>query len=335
MEKIIIIILFVILIILLIVSAIVSAIETSITGADFIKIETLADKGNEKAKNTLKYKNEKQKIISSMLFLNNVVNIVATTITTILVTIYIKCIPLAIATAVLTFIVLVFCEITPKRIANQNSEKILIDFTKFLDIVLPILFPFITLFNFISDKIANIFKIDLKEQEEIYSEDELKTLVDISHEQGVLETEEKEIIQNALEFGDITLKDIMIPNAKVEYLNINSSYEDVINKFNKTEYTRFPVVEDDLDNVVGILNVKDLLKLAIRGKENYNLKEIMREPFFLNENVKISSAFRRMNKVLTNIVIVRSNNCKTVGIATIEDILEEIVGDIRDEFDYI
>lgn len=335
MEKFIIIILFVILIILLIVSAIVSAIETSITGADFIKIETLADKGNEKAKNTLKYKNEKQKIISSMLFLNNVVNIVATTITTILVTIYIKCIPLAIATAVLTFIILVFCEITPKRIANQNSEKILIDFTKFLDIVLPILFPFITLLNFISDKIANILKIDLKEQEEIYSEDELKTLVDISHEQGVLETEEKEIIQNALEFGDITLKDIMIPNAKVEYLNINSSYEDVINKFNKTEYTRFPVVEDDLDNVVGILNVKDLLKLAIRGKENYNLKEIMREPFFLNENVKISSAFRRMNKVLTNIVIVRSNNCKTVGIATIEDILEEIVGDIRDEFDYI
>ena len=158
-----------------------------------------------------------------------------------------------------------FCEITPKRIANQNSEKILIAFTKFLDIVLPILFPFITLLNFISDKIANILKIDLKEQEEIYSEDELKTLVDISHEQGVLETEEKEIIQNALEFGDITLKDIMIPNAKVEYLNINSSYEDVINKFlPQPELNPLKETEDEDDFQIAVINCRECPEMVCR-----------------------------------------------------------------------
>lgn len=345
-SNLIMIVMFAVLFLMLLISALVSAIETAITGTDFVKIETLADKGVKKAKRVLELQGKQQRIISTMLFLNNVVNIVATTITTILVTFYIKNIPLAVATAILTFIVLIFCEITPKRIANKNAENIILFFVDFINFVLVVLFPVVSLLNAMSDGIANIIGVNLDEEIDTYSEDELKTLVDLSHEQGVLETEEKDIIQNALEFGEKTLNQVMVPNDKVKFISITSTYEQVIATFVNNEYTRYPVVDGSLDNIVGILNVKDLIKaigvnqgivandIAI-SKGDFNIEELMREPFFLNENVKISSAFRRMQKVYTNIVIVRSDNCKTIGIATLEDILEEVVGEIRDEFDEI
>ena len=351
-------ILFAVLVVMLIISAIVSAIETAITGCDFVKIETLSDKGNQSAKKALGVMEKQQRIISTMLFLNNVVNIVATTITTILVTIYIKNIPLAVATAVLTFIILIFCEITPKRIANKNSENIILFCIDFINLTLLLLYPVVSFLNILSDSIAKILNVNLEEKVETYSEDELKTLVDISHEQGVLETEEREIIQNALEFGDKTLGEIMVPTEKVKFVSTTSTYEQVIATFINNEYTRYPVVDGSIDNIVGILNIKDIIKLLddrninnaqferqddgkgikhtyIEDEVNntFSVEKIMREPFFLNENVKISSAFRRMQKVYANIVIVRSDNCKTIGIATLEDILEEVVGEIRDEFD--
>ena len=345
-ETIIMIIMFAVLALMLIISAIVSAIETAITGADFVKIETLADKGDKRAISALELNEKQQRIISTMLFLNNVVNIVATTITTLLVTFYIKNIPLAVATAVLTFIVLIFCEITPKRIANKNSENIILFYTNFLKFVLTIFYPVVSLLSFLSDGIAKLIGINLKEELDTYSEEELKTLMDISHEQGVLETEEKEIIQNALEFGEKTLANIMVPVDKVKFISINSTYEQVMATCINNEYTRYPVVDGSLDNIVGILNVKDLIKAigANQGitkdedqssKGDFDIEKLMREPFFLNENIKISSAFRRMQKVYANMVIVRSDNCKTIGIATLEDIIEEVVGEIRDEFDEI
>ena len=215
------IVMFAVLFLMLLISALVSAIETAITGTDFVKIETLADKGVKKAKRVLELQGKQQRIISTMLFLNNVVNIVATTITTILVTFYIKNIPLAVATAILTFIVLIFCEITPKRIANKNAENIILFFVDFINFVLVVLFPVVSLLNAMSDGIANIIGVNLDEEIDTYSEDELKTLVDLSHEQGVLETEEKDIIQNALEFGEKTLSQVMVPNDKVKFISIN------------------------------------------------------------------------------------------------------------------
>ena len=203
-DNLIMIIMFAVLFLMLLISAVVSAIETAITGTDFVKIETLADKGVKKAERVLDLQDKQQRVISTMLFLNNVVNIVATTITTLLVTIYIKNIPLAVATAVLTFVVLIFCEITPKRIANKNAENIILFYVDFINFILIVLFPVVSLLNVLSDGIANLIGINLDEEIDTYSEDELKTLVDLSHEQGVLETEEKDIIQNALEFGEKT-----------------------------------------------------------------------------------------------------------------------------------
>ena len=346
-DNLIMIIMFAVLFLMLVISAIVSAIETAITGTDFVKIETLADKGDKRARKALLLQEKQQRIISTMLFLNNVVNIVATTITTLLVTFYIKNIPLAVATAILTFIVLIFCEITPKRMANKDSENIILFYVDFINIILVLLSPVVSLLSALSDGLANIIGVNLDEEVDTYSEDELKTLVDLSHEQGVLETEEKDIIQNALEFGEKTLGQVMVPTSKVKFISIDSTYEQVMATFVNNEYTRYPVVDGSLDNIVGILNVKDLIKaIGINqgivdndsvgiSKGDFNIEELMREPFFLNENVKISSAFRRMQKVYTNLVIVRSDNCKTIGIVTLEDILEEVVGEIRDEFDEI
>ena len=340
-TKFITIILFSILLFTLIISAIVSAIETAITGLDFVKIETIADKKYERARKALKFEDKQQIIISTMLFLNNIVNIVATTITTILVTIYIKNIPLAVATSILTFVILVFCEITPKRIASKNPERIVLFWVDIINIILFVLFPVVSFLNIISDLIASAFRVNLNENEkEHYSEDELKTLLDKSLEQGVLETKENEIMQNALEFGEKTLYDIMIPINKIKFVSVNSSYKQVMATFINNEYTRYPVVDGSINNVVGILNIKDILKFigkndSLDGEQKFNIEDLVREPFFLNENIKISSAFKRMQKVYANMVVVRSNNCKTIGIATLEDIIEEIVGEIRDEFDEI
>ena len=329
------IILVIILIVSLCISALASLLETAVTGCDFVKIETMADNGSIGAKKAIKIKEKIQTVLTTMLFLNNVVNITATTDTTILVTTYIKNIPLAVATATLTFIILIFCEITPKRVAAANTEGIVVRCIYIIEFVLFICTPFVILLNTISNAVAKMLNVNLKIDEDGYSEDELKTIVDISHENGVIETKEKEIIQNTLEFGDKTLGQIMIPKEKTSYIDVTATYDEVINKFSNQEYTRYPVVDETLDNVVGILNIKDFIKIKEMDSENFDLKNIMREPFFLSENVKISSAFRRMQRVFTNIVIVRGDNCKTLGIATLEDILEEVVGEIYDEFDEV
>lgn len=329
------IVLVVVLIASLCISALASLLETAVTGCDFVKIETMADGGNIGAKRADKIKEKIQTVLTTMLFLNNVVNITATTVTTILVTTYITNIPLAVATATLTFIILIFCEITPKRVAAANTEWIVIKCIYIIEFVLFICTPFVLFLNTISNTVAKLLNVNLKIDEDGYSEEELKTIVDISHENGVLETKEKEIIQNTLEFGDKTLKQIMIPKEKMSYIDVSATYEEIVSKFLKQEYTRYPVVDETIDNVVGILNIKDFIKIKETDHKNFDLKTIMREPFFLNENVKISSAFRRMQRVFTNIVIVRQDNCKTLGIATLEDILEEVVGEIYDEFDEI
>ena len=319
--------------VLLLISALVSMIETAVTSANFIRIQSLADSGNKKAKIALSIKDSLQKIISTMLILNNAVNIVISTLVTILVTIKIRVLPVAIATFILTIIVLIFCEITPKRIATKFSENITINFVNFILFALIVFSPFRIVLDTISNLMCKLFGINMNEKEDTFTEEELKTIVDISHEEGVIESEEKEIIQNVFEFGDKTLKDIMTPRANMVLINSNDTYSDIVKIFREEQYTRIPVYEDTPDNIIGLINVKDFLLGQDISEENFDIKKVLRKAYFLYENKKISDALTNMRSNGQNLIIVLDEYSATAGMVTLEDILEEIVGDIKDEYD--
>ena len=323
----------VVVIILLIVSALVSMIETAVTSANFIRIQNIADGGNKKAKSALIIKDNLQKIISTMLILNNAVNIVISTLVTILITLKIKIIPVIVATIILTIVILIFCEITPKRIATKFSESITINFVNFILLSLFIFSPFRVILDTMSNLICALFGIDMSEKEDTFTEEELKTIVDISHEEGVIESEEKEIIQNVFEFGDKTLKDIMTPRANMVFINSQDSYNDIVKIFREERYTRIPVYEDTPDNIIGLVNVKDFLLSKDINENNFDIKKVLREAYFLYENKKISDALTNMRGKGQNLIIVLDEYSATAGMVTLEDILEEIVGDIKDEYD--
>ena len=317
---------------LLICSSIASAIETAMTASSRIKLQSLADNGNKKAKLALKLKDGQQKVVSTTLIMNNVVNICLSTIATLFFTIYYKNIPLPILTAILTIAILILGEITPKTLASNNPEKFVMFYVSIIIFFTKILTPIVSLLNFISNILLKPFHIDVNLKEDLVTEEELKTMVDISHEEGVIEEEEKEIMHNLFEFGDLTLKDIMIPRVDMVMLKIDSTYDEILEIFKNERYTRIPIYDENQDNVVGIINIKDFF-LYDTNKKKFDIKNIMRDAFFLYENKKVTDTLTEMRNTSNNFVIVLDEYGSTVGMVTLEDILEEIVGDIRDEFD--
>lgn len=323
---------FLVIFVLLICSGIASSIETAISSSSKVKLQSLVEGGNKRAEKALKLKDMQQKILSATLIMNNVINVSISTIATLLFSIYFKNIPMAILTGLLTLILLVFGEITPKSLATKYPEEFMMFFVNVINFFMFILNPVIKFLNIISNVVLMPFHTDIDEKGDVLTEDELKAMVNISHEEGVIESEEKEIIHNVFEFGELTLKDIMIPRVKIIAININATYEEVERLFKQETYTRVPVYEESLDNVVGIINLKDFF-LYSKEKSKFKIKDIKREAFSLYENKKVMDTLTEMQKTSNNLAIVLDEYGVTVGMITMEDILEEIVGDIKDEFD--
>lgn len=322
----------IIMFLLLLGSSIASAIETAMSASSKIKLQNLADNGNKSAKKVLELKNIEQKILSTTLIMNNVFNISLSTVCAIFFTQAVKFIPMPLVTSVLTVIVLIFGEITPKSLASKYPESFMMFFCDIINFFAVFLSPFVFIFNFISNIVLKPFHIDVEKKEQSLTEEEIKTIVDISHKEGVIEEEEKEIIHNIFDFGELTLKDIMIPKIDMKAINIDASYDDVLNLFKEERYTRIPVFDGSVDNIVGILNIKDFF-LYDGTRVEFKINDIMRDTYYLYENTKISDTLTKMKKTSNNFVIVLDEYGSTSGIVTLEDILEEIVGDIKDEFD--
>lgn len=317
---------------LLICSAIASSIETAVSSSSKVKLQNLADNGNKKAEHALKLKEIQQKVISAALIMNNVVNVSLSTVATLLFTRYFENIPIAILTGILTFILLIYGEIMPKSLATKYPEEYFVFFVDVINVFTIILTPIIKTLNFITNIFLKPFHTNVESMDNIVTEEELKTMVNISHEEGVIESEEKEIIHNVFEFGELTLKDIMIPRVDMVVVDINASYDDLLKVFNEERYTRVPVYEDTVDNVVGIVILKDFFMYS-KDKSKFKIKDIMREAYFLYENKKVMDTLTEMQKTSNNFVVVLDEYGSTAGMVTLEDILEEIVGDIKDEFD--
>jgi putative hemolysin len=321
-------------VILLIASAFFSASETALISLSKIRIRHMKEEGIKGAKlvnNLIEHPNE---LLSSILVGNNVVNIAATSIST---SLFINIMGgpegVPVATAVMTVLVLIFGEITPKTIAANNSEKIAVLVSKPIKLIIIILTPIVWIFNIITNIIFKLFGIKNKGVQPYITEAELKTMVDVSHEEGVLETEERQIINNVFQFGDMQAKEAMVQRLDMVAINSEDCYEQIIEMFKNEKLSRMPVYNDSIDDIIGILNIKDIVFLNDEEIANFNIENYIREPFFTYEFKKITQLLEEMKIEKNQMSIVVDEYGGTAGLITIEDLVEVIVGDIEDEFD--
>ncbi len=314
--------------ILLMLSAFFSSAETALTTANSIRIRTLADEGDRRAIRVRKIHDKYSKMLISILIGNNIVNVAASALaTTVAISIGLN---VGIMTLALTLVLLVFGEITPKNVAAARAEKISLSYSAFIYCLMIILTPVIWVIDRICFLLAYLLGVDIKNRNDVITEGELRTIVEVSHEEGVIESEEKEMIKNVVDFGDCRAKDIMIPRIDVAEVSIDSSYEEVRKLFEEEKYSRLPVYKDDTDNIIGVVYLKDFFPVS---GEAFRVKDVMRDAYYTFEMKKTSELMVEMKKESVSIAIVLNEYGAAEGIVTMEDLLEEIVGEIRDEYD--
>ena len=321
------------LIVLLLGSGFFSASETSLMSLSKIRIRYMEEEGVKGAKLVSSLIEKSSDLLSSILVGNNVVNIAATSVSTSLFISIFGDGGVAIATAVMTVLVLIFGEITPKTIAANSPEKIAVIVSKPISIIMKITKPIVWVFNILTGIIFKIMGIENDGVKPFITEEELKAMVNVSHEEGVLEIEEREIINNVFQFGDMQAKEAMIQRLDMVAVNIEDSYDEIIELFKSEKLSRLPVYQESIDDIVGILNIKDIIFLSDEEIQNFNIKNYVREAFFTYEFKKITQLLEEMKKEKSQMAIVVDEYGGTAGLLTIEDLVEVIVGDIDDEYD--
>ncbi len=320
----------IILIILLFFSGFFSSAETSLTTVNKIRMRFLAEEGNKRAKKVIAITEDSGKMLSAILIGNNIVNLSASSITTSIAYMFGGS-AVAAATGIITLLILIFGEISPKTLATIHSEKLALMYAYPIAFLMKITTPFIFIVNSLSRAVLFILRVDPNAKPDAMTESELRTIVDVSHEDGVIESEEKEMIYNVFDMGDAKAKDVMVPRVHMTFADVNSTYEELINIFREDKFTRLPVYEETTDNVIGTINMKDLL--LFDNKKEFHIRDILREAYFTYEYKSISELLVEMREASFNIAIVLDEYGETAGLITLEDLLEEIVGEIRDEYD--
>ena len=319
--------------VLLLGSGFFSASETSLMSLSKIRIRYMEEEGVKGAKLVSSLIEKSSDLLSSILVGNNIVNIAATSVSTSLFISIFGDGGVAVATAVMTVLVLIFGEITPKTIAANSPEKVAVAVSKPISVIMKITKPIVWVFNLLTGIIFKIMGIENDGVKPFITEEELKTMVNVSHEEGVLEMEEREIINNVFQFGDMQAKEAMIQRLDMVAVNIEDSYDEIIELFKNEKLSRLPVYQDSIDDIVGILNIKDIIFLSDEEIEHFNIKDYVRDAFFTYEFKKITQLLEEMKKEKSQMAIVVDEYGGTAGLLTIEDLVEVIVGDIDDEYD--
>ena len=320
-----------ILILLIGLSAFFSSAETALTTVNKIRIRNLAEAGDKSAVTLTKVLEDQGKMLSAILVGNNVVNLTASSMSTTLAMNIWSNKAVGIATGVLTLVILVFGEISPKTISTLYSEKISLKYAKIIYLFMTVMTPVIYAVNVLSSGFLRLVHVDPNRKQEAITEDELRTIVEVSHEEGVIESEEKKIINNVFDFGDSVAKDIMVPRIDMAMVEVGATYDELIDIFREEKYTRMPVYEETTDNVIGIINMKDVL--LIDRNEEFHVRDLLREPLYTYEYKNTAELMVEMRQTSNNMIIVLDEYGATAGMITLEDLLEEIVGEIRDEYD--
>ncbi|MBF8981998.1 HlyC/CorC family transporter [Lutibacter sp. B2] len=317
-------------------SALFSSAETALTSMNVIKIKQLKDKGVKKVEVLERIMKKSSKILATILIGNNIVNIAATALATELTfqffsgensTLFV--------TVFMTITILIFGEITPKTYASYHAEGVVMKLGIILEMLSFILFPILKVLTGITNFIVRLFGVQVDTNRAIVSEEEIKTLVDVGEEAGIIERQERDMINSIFEIGEMEASEVMVPRIDMIYVEENATLEECLNVVINYGYSRIPVIRDTIDNVIGILYAKDLLVYSkyIKDREEFSLLKLIRPAYYVPESKKVSELLKEMKKKKVHIAIVLDEYGGTLGLATIEDILEEIVGDIFDEFD--
>ena len=314
----------------IILSAYFSATETAFSSLNKTRLKVLAEKGNKRAQQTLDLAENYDKLISTILIGNNIVNIAASAIATVLFISLWGDIGATVATAVITVAVLIFGEITPKTIAKDHPEKFAMFATPLIRLLMFLLTPLNWLFSLWQKLMAKLFK---SSEEDKMSQEELLMLLEEVEQEGGLDEEEGELLRNAVEFGDLEAKDILTHRVELEAVNVNASKDEVAQAFTESRFSRLLVYEDSIDKIVGVIHQKDFYKGT--GVIEGELKSIMKEPLFIYQTEKVDDLLRMLQQNKAHIAVVLDEYGGTLGIVTMEDILEELVGDIWDEHDEV
>ena len=316
---------------LLALSAFFSSSETAMMAVNKIRVRNLADAGLSSAQTLMKVLDNQPKMLSAILIGNNIVNISASSLATILVTRAFGDMYVGVGTGILTLLVLIFGAIPPKTSATLYSETMALRFAKPIYMIMQVLTPVIFIVDKLSQGVLRLLHVDPNKKQDAITEDELRTIVEVSHEEGVIESDEKKMIYNVFDFGDSVAKDIMVPRIDMTFIDVDATFSEVIEVFREVKYTRYPVYEETTDNVIGIINIKDLL--LTENQKKFCIRDYLREPLYTYEFKKTAELMVELRKTQNNIAIVLDEYGATAGLITLEDMLEEIVGEIRDEYD--
>ena len=321
----------VIVIILAVFSFFFSASETSIIGLSRIRLRHMLKQGLKRAQSIQRLITKLDKVIAAILIGNNIVNIaISSIVTSIFVQIYGYRWGVVVSTFITTMILLIFCEVTPKILSSKHPEKIALITGPIMEKAIVILKPLIIFFIGISNFILKIFGVGPAERSPLITEEELRMMIEIGKEEGVLSEEERSMLHRIFEFGDTKLSDVMVTKDKIVGVNVNTNSEDLLNIFVEEGHARLPVYSGSLDNIVGVVYAQDLLYI-LREKGLFLLQDLLREACYVSGSMRVNELLRRFQAEKIQIAIIADKDKKTLGLVTLEDLLEEIVGEIEEK----
>ena len=316
-----------------------SSSETICTAVNQIKLQNLIKEKKSQAKLLEKLYENPRKLLTGILIGNNVANVAATALSTTLLLQFLDslgmkniALNMSIVTGVITVLLLVLSEITPKSLALKEPERWIILYAKPLLVFLFLLNPIIRLFEGITILVTRLFRIDQSEYKSLVTLEELKTMVDLSQQDGVLEQEKKDMLQGIFNFSDTVVREIMTPRTDTVCISVKSSVQDAIQLIIEKGHSRIPVYEGKVDNTVGIIFAKDLLKIP-KTDVQQSIEQYLRKAIFIPESKNIEELLTQMKKTHFHLAIVIDEYGGMAGIVTLEDIIEEIIGEIQDEYD--
>jgi CBS domain containing-hemolysin-like protein len=319
------------LLVLMILAFFFSATETSIIGLSRIKLRHMLSKGIKRAQRLQRLISNLDKFIVAILVGNNVVNIaISAIVTAISVRVFGFHWGVVISTFLTSLFILIFCEITPKLLAIKHTERFALFTAPLMDIFIKVFRPIIAIFTAINNFILKMLGIKYSKKSPLITEEELRLMIELGREEGFLSDEEKKMLLRIFEFGDIMVKDVMVPREKMVAVNINTNSEELLNIFVEQGHARLPVFRDSLETVVGIVYARDLLYI-LRDKGLFLLQDLVHEAYFVDPAAKVNELLKTFQADKIQIAVVADKNKKTLGMVTLEDLIEELVGELEEK----
>lgn len=320
------------LLILLALSSFFSASETSFSSLNKIRLKNYADEGNQKARRALRISENFDKVLSTILVGNNVVNMASASLATVLATALFGASGAAIATICMTILVLIFGEILPKSLAKENSESMAMAFGGLLSVFMKVLTPVV--FVFVKIKDLSMRLIHHGQTQPTVTEEELKYIVDSIEQEGVLEEQESDLVRSALDFDETMVQEILTPRVDLTAISVDISLQEALKVVLETHFSRIPVYRGNIDNIIGVLQVRDLLEALVTGNES-RLSHLVSDCIYIHKTMRISKLLTELKAQKMHLAVVTDDYGGTMGIVTMEDVLEQLVGEIWDESDEV